>query len=418
MLSLEVCKYIIDDVTLIFEDGTKRTIPSKNVSHITIDKNFFDMYLPVFIVKCNVDYELYNVINKKKPKYRFNLKKFNIPSTNTDIEEDRILAKNFINGIFVNVNDTDNSPNLYENIIKEDSINGKDERPSVEKDAIDIELILFKENYLTDYRTLSDVIYNNTSVINVMMSLLMEAKQNKCLLSYPDNKNVYDNVIIPNNLTLIGAIEYVQNIYGIYNSGLCIFNDFNKLYLLNRDIKCNAYERLEYRIVYVQFTDILKAAGNIYGTSDDVKSSRYKITCASHPVVASNDTQLANLSYNEVMMIDTFTGKREYKKLSDKPKTEATTSVKILDNKYSNKYAINSMIYGLNLNNNVIEIEFNEVDLDILTPNKEFYIDFDMNSKDTVILKGLYKLVSYVAVFQKQDDNKFYNGVKATFKRA
>lgn len=247
MYDLEVCKYIIDDLTLIFGDGTRRTISSKNVVHITIEKNFFDMYLPVFVLKCNVDHDLYKLINKDKPKYKINFKKFNMSSDKTAIEEDRIMAKNFINGIFVNVNDSDNSPNLYENIAKENNDGREDERPSMEKDVIDMELILFKENYLTDYRTLNDVIYNNTGVINVMLALLMEAKQNRCLLSYPDNKDVHSNIIIPNNLTLIGALEYIQNIYGIYNSGLCIFNDFNKLYLINKDMKCNAYERLEIR---------------------------------------------------------------------------------------------------------------------------------------------------------------------------
>lgn len=418
MEKLQVTKYLIDDIVLIFGDGSTDTIPAKNINHITLSKNFFDLYLPIFILNCNVDYELYKRINKEKPKYKIKIKKFNIASNAYEIEEERILSRNFIDNIFQNVNETDVTPNLYENILKEKNENREDERPSVEKDAMQMELILFKENSLSDYRTVTDVIYNRTSIINVIMALLMDANQSNCLISYPDNRSVYDNIIIPNDLTLIGAVEYLQNIYGIYNTGLCLFNDLNKLYLLNKNMECNAYQRQEHKIVYIQFEDATKAEGNIYGMVEDDRYKRYKIVCQSHPIISSNETQISNLAYDEILMIDTFTGSKQYKKISKNVQANNNKNIKIIDNKYSNEYAANAMIYDINLNNNIMEIEFNELDIDILTPNKEYYIDFKINDKDISKLKGIYKLVSYVAVFEKQDETKFYNAIKATFKRA
>lgn len=416
MNKLQVTKFSIDDIVLIFGDGTTDTIPSSNINHFTIEKDFIQDYLPVFIIKCNVDYDLYKKINKHGSllKYKVNVKKFNIPANAYNVKDNIIVNKSFISDIFENVNTVDKSPNLYENIIKEKNSYREDERPDIEKSAMNIDLILFKQDNLKDYRTNTKYIYNNTQIAPVMIDLLDSANKSNCLMSYPDNRDNYDNIIIPNNLTLIGAMEYLQNVYGIYNTGLLLFNDFKRSYIINKAVRSNAYEKNEYKTIYIHFNDATTAQGNLYGITYN-NSDSCTITCQSHPNAISNKDEMGLIAYDKLQLINTFTGSNIVKNITDNTKNP---TIKIIDDKYDNKYAANSFIYDLNLNNTILEIQFNEIDLELITPNKEYYINFNINDKNISKLNGFYKLVKITSVFEKQDETTFYNSAIGLFKRA
>ena len=60
---------------------------------------------------------------------------------------------------------------------------------------------------------------------------------------------------------------------------------------------------------------------------------------------------------------------------------------------------------------------FNELDIDILTPNKEYYIDIKLDNYDYSKIKGLVKLSRMMTVFQKTDDSIFIANTKCEFKR-
>ena len=91
------------------------------------------------------------------------------------------------------------------------------------------------------------------------------------------------------------------------------------------------------------------------------------------------------------------------------------SNTKIIDNKYNNNFIFNSLINETKLKNYTITINLNEIDLDILTPNKEYYLNININKSSYKKLQGLMKLGKLITVYEKKDDDTFSSGTKAIF---
>lgn len=417
-MSLEACKIIANDITIIYENGETDTIDARNIESFSIEKDFFSDYLPVFYFKCLVDSDQYKKINSNVAKFKIEIFKYFTPSstdnTLNSTNNNSVIKKKFINDIFINVNNSDTlidpSEEFKENIDKES------ERTELEKENIEIELLLFQINAL-DYKKFNDKIFINTDVCHAIMALAQLTNQDKLLLSYPDNKQIYDNIVLPGNLTFLGGIKFMQSVYGIYNTDYLLFKDFDKTYLINKDTKCNAYVKNEYKRVYINYSDMSNQNGNIYGQEKDTKNKLWKINCINQPDIKTNDTGTNELSFNNLYTANTISGGYESNKINLTKQSNIENS-KVIDNKYNNNFVVNSLLYNIELKNYEITLNFNEIDLDILTPNKEYYLNIDIPKVDYKKINGLIKLSKLIAVYQKQDDNSFSCGIKAIFNRS
>lgn len=416
---LLACKVKIEDITIIFEDGSTNTIPSKNTFYMSIEKDYFNSFLPILNIKCLVNRQLYAKINKNQPKFKVTVNKFFVPANSTTFDKNSktIMYKKFISDIFINVNDLDSSPDLYESIANRQDLVGSN-RNEMEQDNIEIDLLLFTQKSLS-YRKLNSKIFKDCNITSVILALSQLTGQNKMLLTYPDNRKVYNDtsIIIPTNLTFLGAIKFIQAVYGIYNHGYVLFNDFDLLYLIDKQPKCTAYKKGEYKRVYMEFNNVVTESGNIYGQYTDNKNMRYMINCISAPNIITNSTTTNELLYDRIHASNTYNGKSQVKDI-DMTKSTSSKTTKVLDNKYNNNFIVNSSAFEIELNNYTLEIAFNEIDLDILTANKEYYLDIKIDKSEYKKLSGLFKITRLMAVYEKKDDDIFSSTIKAEFKRA
>ena len=413
-MAYELCKNVIDPITIIYEDGTTDTILPKNVLYFSIEKDFFNDFLPVFYIKCLISPTTYRKINSQVAKYKVSIKKFFIKSvgerTVYDKNNKTIVYKKFINDVFINVNNSDTSMDTTTDLTKE--IDEISERTDLQKESIETELLLFKESSL-DYKNLNDQIFSNTDVCHAILSFAQLTDQNKLLLSYPDNKNIYSNIIIPGNLTFLSAIKYIQSVYGIYNYGYLLFNDFNKIYLIDKQMKCTAYEKNEYERIYINYNEITNSDGNIYGQYDNKNKKAWELNCINDPNIQNLDTSASELIFENLYTVDTVNGRSKSYNLDLNKSINSNT--KIIDNKYNNNFIFNSLINETKLKNYTITINLNEIDLDILTPNKEYYLNININKSSYKKLQGLMKLGKLITVYEKKDDDTFSSGTKAIF---
>lgn len=408
--NLVLCKQKTDDIKVIFADGTQSTIHAMNVYFFSITKNFFDDFLPIFNLKCMVEYDLYKKINEQDCVFSLNINKFYVKSANTTTyDKKNIMTKNFINDTFINTNKGDSTPNMYQSIANRDNKTDLEKPNAFQKAQIELDLYLFQKQSL-EYTKLNDNIFADCDVFGAILGLATVTKQRKLLMTYPNNLSTYRNIIIPNDLTFIGGIEFLQAVYGIYNKGYILFNDFNCLYLLDKDVTCNAYERNEMTRVYITYSDKTSATGNINGQFEDLSYKCYRINGVNAPTITKPSATSANILGNNVSTVNTrVSGNGSVKE-----------DVKILDNKYDNNYAVNSYKYEKSMLS-TISVDFKQIDLNILKPNKEYYFTFDMKddagANNYKNCEGLYKLMFLQAVYEKKDDEVFENTVKAQFIR-
>ena len=229
-------------------------------------------------------------------------------------------------------------------------------------------------------------------------------------MTYPDNKEIINSLPIPDNLSFIGGIEFLQSVYGIYNKGYVLFNDFDALYLVDKSTECNAYIKNEITRVYITYSDATKDISQIYGQDEDRSNNRYLINCTDQPTVVDISSTTSNVLFDDVVTVDTKSGTTSGSNSSD-------SNVKILDNKYNNDYALNAYKYETSMTNS-IECVFKEVDIELLKVNKEYYIQFDIANADYRKMNGNYKLMALISIYAKTDEEIFENTIKARFIRA
>lgn len=416
---MKICKTKIEDIKVFFTDGSTATIPCKNIYFFSIEKNFFEYFLPLLNIKCMVTDEIYKKINKDNPKYKIVINKFYIKNNNETFDKTstNILYKKFINDIFVNINTTDISPDLAENIANRKEQGMNDDRTELEKATNELDLFLFTPDSL-NYKTFNNKVFTNVNMLSLIIGLAQITNQKHMLLSYPDNVDTYDgNILVPNNLTFLGCIKYLQSVYGLYNDSYILFSDFDKLYLITKNPKCTAMIKSEITRVYISYNDMTEYKSNQYGFNIDLKNNRYEINCISNPLIYTSNDKISELLYDDMIVSNTNTGDTKELSLTDN-KVNVNRSSKILENRYDNDYIVNSSLYDLSINNYTISTTFNEIDIDILTPNKEFYIDINMQNTNYRKINGLVKLSKYLATFTKSDDELFICSVQAEFKRA
>lgn len=409
-MKYNVCKIKVNDILCIFEDGNSDTIPSMNITFMKIEKNFFNNFLPILNIKALVSRNLYKKINSGITKFKIELNKFFLPNEEDYNKNDySIMYHKFISDIFININNSDTSMDPTENIAEQANQN------DFEKNSIMIDLLLFSEDAL-NYRKLNKFIFNKCTMVECILGLAQLTEQGSILLSFPDNDKYYSgSIIIPNNYTFIGCIKYLQNIYGLYNNGYILFKDYNKLYLVDKSLECNAYELGEFKRIYINYSEMTTSEGNMYGQYKNNANMTYTINAVNNPNIITTSTASNELNYDNLNIINSKLGSLDNKSITMNKSTKYKTD-KILENKYNNEYINNSIIHEIELNNKTISINFNEVDLDLFTPNKEFYLNINISKKEYTNINGLIKLSKVIGIYEKKDDESFTGLIVAEFK--
>lgn len=407
-MALRLCKYIIQDIAVIFDDGSTSSIPAMQVSFFSIEKNFFQNFLPIFNLKAMVTKELYKKINNVKCKFKIDIRKFYVDSNgNNNYNKNKVLQIGFINNIFINTNDGDNTPYLSDAVYDRTIVDGLEQRNEYETANTELDLYLFMEDCI-NYRQLNDKTFQDCTVVGAIMAFAQLTEQRPMLITYPDNKEVISSLPIPDNLTFIGGIEFLQSVYGIYNKGYILFNDFDCLYLIDKDTKCNAYKKNEITRIMIKYSESTKDISQIYGEDEDLSNNRYLLNCTDQPKLIDISSTTSNILFDNIVSVDAKTGTNKGTK---------DGNVKVIDNKYNNDYSLKSYQYETSLTA-AIECTFKELDVEIFKVNREYYIEFDTPNAEYRKMNGFYKLMALMSVYIKTDEEIFENTIKAKFVRA
>ena len=404
--NLKICKYKINDIEIIFEDGTTATILAMNIASFFIEKDFINNFFTIFIIKCTVNYELYKKINTENCKYKIEFDKFFLNSNiNTEYNKDNIFTKSFIHSVFINENKGDNSPDLDYTIDSRDGNDSIEKPTEFTRSQIELDLCLFSERAL-EYTQLNNKVICDANMFEAILALADLTNQRQLMLEMPENKVRYKNIPVPNDLTFLGAIEYLQSVYGLYQKSLIQFNDFDYYYIIDKDVKSKVYKNTDILKVYINYSDILNPNSNIYGTYEG--DNYYEINCTGKPVIKDIKETSDQILGANINSVNTESGSISNTNMNN---------VKVLDNKYNNNYAINSFNYDKVFTKG-IEVEFKEIDYELFKLNKEYYFKFETENQAYTKYDGLYKLIYFKAMYTKKDEDIFENVVVARFMRA
>lgn len=387
-------RYKFETCILNIPDGTKFQIDPKYITDIILEKEYESFHFPYFQISLAIPNNIYR-----------KLKKYPFESTITiDIRAGKYFNPEIRandNIIFLSkINDTfacyflDSTPDTDETIQKElEKENGVDNGQGyLYGDMAIVDMILYKKIYLEKAHSVINDIVSSASLTDIISLCLTKADMppNSVLMSIAQNNKLYNEFSIT-PISLEKQLERIANSYGLHNKGTIIFFDFDMLYILDKDKKCTAYRKNEYKKTYIAlFNNTYKF--NIIGGGYMCDKEKYNMLYANY--VSINDRS-ESCDKNFIIM-NSLSGENTTIVNDNTKKIESVKTISDGDN------TLSALDNSVSESKSVLTVGFDYPDLDFLSPNKVF--QFLSDEPNTLEYNKLYRITSFKSIFEKEGE--------------
>ena len=381
-------RYSIENVELIFEEEDEPISIEKGlVSDIFIEKDFDNDILPILNINIGLTSTLYYKIlyNKTKVKIRFRFQKYmldedNEPTTKSDV-----------------VND------LFEFFLDEDT-------PFIDKSAYDkredvdigegntqleypnerlMDMYLFKISDIDASKVTVNSIIKKGTVSDILAYSLTKSGIKKVLLAPVDNNDMLEQVILP-TLTTNSILSLLEEQYGVYKKGATLFYDLDRTYLIDKNSECTCWEDHEYKQTLVTIPKSMNDISFYPGCYINEEDKRYEINVTPDLVTITSESVLnEQITGNNLTVVNKNTG--EIEKIETGMEQHGDGTYNIVQNSYNNKFATEILTTRITEKSKIVRLTLGDVDIDALTPNKEFTLTFE-ESEINSVYGGSYRL--------------------------
>lgn len=398
-ISLQLVKYKVSKLQLTIPTIKEPyLVETSFITTFSIEKEYGNYYFPYFQMSITVPSYIYRAMKKNSDDlYAYlDLQKAYFKKRDNSIE----------NPVFSScVKDTfyifmeDSTPDMNEEQSKAiEQASGTYNKGSSLNSTTSINILLYNKAYLFNSKTVVNAILTSATLIEGLTYVLNKAKIKKVLISPPDTYKTYSEFIIT-PLTTLEQIERICNEYGMHKNGTLIFFDLDTAYIVDKTPKCTAYENNEFKI-----THLLSSETN----SGTQKKGCYRCTADKYNVINLEEDNVQFQALGEVnnqlygksfTTIDSATGKVTTTESKAKSAKDSTSSSRVLIQNTGDTTST-ALANSLKEDSKIAILGFSYVDLDMLTPNKQFIITID----DSKLKKynGKYRITKMLATFEKE----------------
>jgi hypothetical protein len=393
-------KYTVNSFYILFPDEKDPTIVDPSfVNSISIEKDFDQNFFPILKLAVSLKPSLYFKIIKNKLNIKF---KFRLQMYASQDDTAFTFKYNIIDDVFCVYLDEDTP------FIDEKLYNASKDVQNADTGVIltdlknDYTFYLFKESDIQETKKILNTIITKANMTDTLTYLLVTNGFKNILMSPLDNISVYSEILIQ-PITLIGNILYLEQQFGLYNKGVLLFFDFDRLYILERGSKCTAWSLDEFKQTVFMIKDSLNASVNSPGSYIDKDAKVFYIN------VLKNNYQTINRSVvhdqtdgNNLIVINPMDGNTD--QIDSKTIQRGSGTYKVVTNKYINKMQVKTEMTTRNENSSQISVNVYDFDITSLSPNKEFKFIFE-DSKINTEYGGIYRMSKEMINFTKNGDH-------------
>lgn len=401
-------RYIISSFDILIPNEDPIKVLAANINYMSIEKDFDHDHFPILYFNLNIEPKVYYQImqNKTSVRFRIRMDKYLYE------EDESVKFKELVfNDTFVMFTD-ENAPFMDEELYdKTREITGDDTQITDFRESYD--LFLFKEKDISGTKKVINTVVTSASMMNTVIYLLSSANINNILMTPFDNNAIYNEILLL-PIAVIPNINYLEKQYGFYNYGMMLFFDFSTAYCISKRPAATAYRTNEYVDVLI----VCNKSANPYsihpGSYTDDKQKCYILNVSKDNVSMLTDTIISDQLYgNDILVVDPAQGSSNG--VNPSVQQWGTASKQVVIDNYSNPYVVKSLEYRKKESDSIIQVNFSDIDIDCLVPNKHFLFSFE----DTSVQKdrgGDYRISSAVFDFKKEGLEFSVTGT-ATFKR-
>lgn len=399
-------KYKIESMDIIFENGDIEPIDSGMIMHIYMEKDYDNLYFPIFNVSAVMSDELYNRINKENETVQFRLK---IIKNIYDLSNKLQKYELYCNKLFRCFMDKETIIKDKEQL-KDKKTTENTESPNLRSNPRNF--YLFTDDVI-NCKKVFNLSVEDADLTDLIIYLIGECKITKLLMSRLDNREHIKDLIIPNG-NLIESITYINELKGLYKKGMLLFFDIDYAYLIDKNCLCTSWRKNEVRVTHIhvsnqkssdsqlngQFINKDRKQTHIFTHTDRIKMTNTNVL---NDQISGNAVTVINSKSNNVNNIKTDSTQ------IGKPNTN------LVYTKEDNQYTISAIETRMNESECICNISFIGIDMDVFSPNKEIlitYEDPEFNKK----YSGNYRISKLTATLKK-DADELIGEIQVTLKK-
>lgn len=400
-------KLFIPDLVALFSDGEIYNM-SGNIRGFNINTDFNNHVMTYYQFIVDIPPEILTKIHNDKDRMVYS---FRLDYRGSDSEDDRLTS------------------NLYEQIILKPLMELNTpidhyDRYDADSDSADNldrsyrhEFIAVSEKVLETNKSNVSGILKNVTVDDAVLYLLGKIKGADIYYKPSENKTTYKQMILlPDNVYT--NLRYIDDVYGIYKSGLKIYNDVDQLNI----IPMEAIDRDSngHVTVNIRFSD--------YVPSSNDSSTSIRETISSNGVIVKDiNTSIINVSLSDISKVasEIYGSSNIYYGYDNKgtflrndfsenipvDRFGENKKMKVKEDVYNNQY--NTYAELNNSKRTVIKLTLNHINLNIKDTFKDFVLkfyndsyDFHSGSYTVLSMKQLYNtgnLTTYLTLIKNKE---------------
>ncbi|QPI17161.1 hypothetical protein [Staphylococcus phage vB_StaM_SA1] len=369
----------------LYSDGESEDL-SQFIKRSRIEMNFQEFIMPYYRFILRLPKETIIKINKDRDKIVFS---FNSNMITTDAESESLSVPFYEEIILKPLMDLSNPVNYDDRITRDD----EDEKHLFDR----YELVAISEETLKTNKPIVSGIYNNCTVSEVVTDLLSNLNNRDIYLHEIDNDKIYEQIILlPANV--YDNIKFIDDVYGIYNREIKVFNhesglnilpmsgfDPNEIGKVKIDIRFPANQTAE---------EIIEGSYEQISEVDDRVRNK-NISTKINNVSLIDNTRLFNELIGSEINLFGMENTSDSPKLSThkryiEDRNGVVNKVKVYDDIYDNPYSLEKEFN--NSKDIIVKIQLNDIDITMDDTFKQF--DLEFFNQYYKHYNGLYELLS------------------------
>ena len=398
-IRLSLYRYKFKDFSIIIDKKTTHDVEKSLIFKINIVEDYDKYFLPYFEIDIAVPNKIHRkmVKNKDNMTALFHLYKGKFKNGLSQSADDAVSFKKCLNGSF-HIVMRDSNPDLTEDQQKQ-----IEESENKYGQLTHLKLLLYNKHYYNRFNLIVNNCLKNVTLADAMCYCLNKTKMKNVLFSPAKNTKEYKQFILT-PIRLRDQLNRICNTYQLHEKGSIVFFGLDCLYIIDKQPKCTAWRKNEFKVTYLLFGAKNTTINNTGGAYSNSKE-KFNVANATSVSFANEKEILKNAAGSNIVAVNgngkiTKTNKNATKITKVIIENEGNTSAKSIKRSFSES-------------KRVLTAGFTDVDINMFTPNKQFIFSTD-NSKYKKY-NGKYRLTKISSTLEQQR-NYFVVRTNAEFK--
>lgn len=368
----------------------KEEVASSEINNFEIIHDYENSYFPFFTITVVIPNKIYREMirpeNSTKIRVKMQLQKGKFDDAINIEDMSGSTFRDVIKGTFVAIigpKEQDTTEDMQKEVEENDNQYGQ---------LTSITMLLYPFDFYEKYDIVVNAILESVTLMDVATYCMNKIKLNKMLVSPPDNHKLYSEFrIIP--IPFNEQMTRLCDVYAFHDKGSIVYFDLNRGYIINKDIKCTAYEENEYKNTYIGISTNSYATSQTGGGYENSEKKYFLLNATSFWVSNKSDTTKKSIGNNIVSV------NSEGKITKTNKNATKITRVVIQDEGENTSKSIKRAISETQ---HEINCSFSNIDISAITPNKQFIITIEGSKYKKY--NGKYRLIYCDHKFEKEGD--------------